>query len=166
MKRAKITDRTAFAQRTKNKFLKGPWGKAFIEEFEDNQNFRKLWWGQTKYIVLGTASMTALKNTQNAMGKRIVDTTVHFIEYNKGEDGTGREIMIDLFNVINFRRDETYSYKRCLDLFGLFCITKELNSTLKMKTQNNLAGKDYGETVNEVRLELEGNILQDKISSA
>jgi hypothetical protein len=75
MKKAKITDKSKFAQRVKKEFLKGPWGEEFIKTYEQTANFKNLWWGRTKYLVLATASMTALKNTRNAMGKRIVDTT-------------------------------------------------------------------------------------------
>eukprot|EP00978_Attheya_sp_CCMP212_P027117 scaffold90406_cov26-Attheya_sp.AAC.1 len=63
-----------FAKRIKKEFLKGPWGEEFITNFEDPLNFKNLWWGKTEYIVLGTALMTALKNTRNAMSKRIIDT--------------------------------------------------------------------------------------------
>eukprot|EP00978_Attheya_sp_CCMP212_P004847 scaffold10661_cov50-Attheya_sp.AAC.1 len=75
MKNAKITEKTSVAKRIKKEFLKGPWGEEFITKFEEPLNFKNLWWGKTEYIVLGTASMTALKNTRNAMSKRIIDTT-------------------------------------------------------------------------------------------
>jgi hypothetical protein len=58
------------------------------------------------------------------------------------------------------------SFKICMDLFGSFCTKKEVNSTLNQKTQMNLAGKDYKDAVRKVQKELEGSILQDKISSA
>eukprot|EP00978_Attheya_sp_CCMP212_P019621 scaffold55229_cov24-Attheya_sp.AAC.1 len=66
MKNAKITEKTPFAKRIKKEFLKGQWGEEFITKFEEPK---------TEYIVLGTASMTALKNTRNGMSKRIIDTT-------------------------------------------------------------------------------------------
>eukprot|EP00978_Attheya_sp_CCMP212_P001238 scaffold2583_cov35-Attheya_sp.AAC.1 len=139
MKQANITEKCHFSQRVKTEFLKGPWGKEFIKEFEDNKNFKKLWWGQTKYIVLGTASRTALKNTQNMMAKRIVDTTERFIESNKGEKRTKQKIMTDIFDSVHFGRAQTDPYKR----------------------------KDYEEVVIKVRKELEGcNLLQNKISPA
>jgi len=31
MKKAKITDKSKFAQRVKKEFLKGPWGEEFIK---------------------------------------------------------------------------------------------------------------------------------------
>eukprot|EP00978_Attheya_sp_CCMP212_P010461 scaffold25358_cov31-Attheya_sp.AAC.1 len=93
MKNAKITEKTPFAKRIKKEFLKGPWGEEFITKFEEPLNFKNLWWGKTEYIVLGTASMTALKNTRNAMSKRIIDTTECFIENNLGADGSNKEIM-------------------------------------------------------------------------
>eukprot|EP00978_Attheya_sp_CCMP212_P034383 scaffold143853_cov46-Attheya_sp.AAC.1 len=93
----------------------------------------------------------------------MVDTTECFIESNKGEDGTGQGIMSDIFDAVHFGWAQTDSYKRCLDLFGSFCTTKEINSTLKMRTQNKEAGKDYEEVVIKVRKELKGNLLQNKI---
>jgi hypothetical protein len=75
MKVAQINEKTQFAQRIKTEFLKGKWSKEFLVEFQDPTNFKKLWWGETNYISLGTASMTALKITRNAMAKRVVDTT-------------------------------------------------------------------------------------------
>ena len=75
MKVAQINEKTQFAQRIKTEFVKGKWSKEFLVEFQDPTNFKKLWWGETNYISLGTASMTALKITRNAMAKRVVDTT-------------------------------------------------------------------------------------------
>jgi hypothetical protein len=75
MKTAQIHEKTQFAQRIKTEFLKGKWSKEFVNEFQDPTNFKKLWWGETPYISLGTQSMTALKVTRNAMAKRVVDTT-------------------------------------------------------------------------------------------
>ena len=75
MKTAQIHEKTQFAQRIKTEFLKGKWSKEFVKEFQDPTNFKKLWWGETPYISLGTQSMTALKVTRNAMAKRVVDTT-------------------------------------------------------------------------------------------
>jgi len=75
MKAAQINEKTQFAQRIKIEFLKGKWSKEFVKEFQDPTNFKKLWWGETNYIPLGVASMTALKETRNAMAKRVVDTT-------------------------------------------------------------------------------------------
>ena len=75
MKAAQINEKTQFAQRIKIEFLKGKWSKEFVKEFQDPTNFKKLWWGETNYISLGIASMTALKVTRNAMAKRVVDTT-------------------------------------------------------------------------------------------
>ena len=196
MKRAKITDKTKFAQRIKEEFLKGPWDEDFITTYEEPANFKKLWWGQTKYLVLGNASMTALKNTRNAMGKRIVDTTgneiivmyhwnnlwcqrltlqlfgkcimqlARFIENNEGSDGTGNQIKKDIYNAVNSGRTEDEAFRKCMDLFGSFCTKKETNSTLTQKTQMNLAGKSYQDCVNEIHKELEGCLLQEKISSA
>ena len=75
MKTARVHDKTQFAQRIKTEFLKGGWSKEFIEKFKDDKNFKMLWWGETKYLSLGTLSMTALKVTRNQLAKRVVDTT-------------------------------------------------------------------------------------------
>eukprot|EP00978_Attheya_sp_CCMP212_P006039 scaffold13574_cov44-Attheya_sp.AAC.5 len=74
MKTAQIHEKTQFAQRIKTEFLKGKWSKELVKEFQDPTNFKKLWWGETPYISLGTQFMTALKVTRNAMAKRVVDT--------------------------------------------------------------------------------------------
>eukprot|EP00978_Attheya_sp_CCMP212_P040490 scaffold221418_cov54-Attheya_sp.AAC.3 len=63
MKQARITEKTKFAMIIKKGVLEGKWNKAFVKEFEDSNKFKKLWWGETKYIALGTASMTALEVT-------------------------------------------------------------------------------------------------------
>eukprot|EP00978_Attheya_sp_CCMP212_P011702 scaffold28992_cov55-Attheya_sp.AAC.2 len=111
--------------------------------------------------------MTALKYTRNAMAKRIVDTAERFIENNLGDDGSNMEIMEHLISATSAGRGRVpESFTTCMDLFGSFCTKKELNSTLHLKTQMNLAGKDYNEAVKKVQKELEGNLLQDKISSA
>eukprot|EP00978_Attheya_sp_CCMP212_P022641 scaffold67832_cov49-Attheya_sp.AAC.1 len=106
---AKITDKTPFAKRIKKEFLKGPWGEEFITKYEDPLNFKNLWWGTTNYIVLGTASMTALKYTQNAMAKRTVDTAERFIENNLGDDGSNTEIMEHLMSVNGAGRGKDYN---------------------------------------------------------
>ena len=40
MKKAKITDKSKFAQRVKKEFLKGPWGEEFIKTYEETANSR------------------------------------------------------------------------------------------------------------------------------
>jgi hypothetical protein len=74
--------------------------------------------------------------------------------------------MEHLMSVSCAGRGTPEGFKKCLDLFGSFCTKKEYNSTLNLKTQMNLAGKDYTEAVKKLRKELEGNLLEDKISSA
>eukprot|EP00978_Attheya_sp_CCMP212_P030008 scaffold108912_cov35-Attheya_sp.AAC.2 len=101
MKNAKITDRTPFAKRIKKEFLKGPWGEEFITKFEEPLHFINLWWGETEYISLGTAAMTALKYTRNATAKRTVDTAECFIENNLGADGSNTDIIEHLMCVSN-----------------------------------------------------------------
>jgi hypothetical protein len=74
--------------------------------------------------------------------------------------------MKDLDAATKFGRSSETSFKNCLALFGSFGTKKELNSTFLQKTQNNLSGKSYIHAVEAVHKELEGHLLEDKISSA
>eukprot|EP00978_Attheya_sp_CCMP212_P014464 scaffold36894_cov64-Attheya_sp.AAC.1 len=167
---AQINEKTQFAQRIKTEFLKGKWSKEFVKEFQDPTNFKKLWWGETNYISLGTVSMTmtALKVTRNAMAKRVVYTTARFIDNNLKHGKRGNEILImkDIDEAMKFGRTSETSYKNCLVLFGSFGTKKGLSSTLLQRTQNNLSGKNYKHAVQTVHKELEGHLLEDKILSA
>eukprot|EP00978_Attheya_sp_CCMP212_P003861 scaffold8209_cov32-Attheya_sp.AAC.1 len=101
------------------------------------------------------------------MAKRVVDTTVRFIGNNIGTSKIGNEIMKDLDAATEFGRTSETSFKNCLHLIGSFGTKKELSSsTLFQRTQNNLSGKNYKHAVKTVHKELEGHLLEDKISSA
>jgi hypothetical protein len=85
---------------------------------------------------------------------------------NLGEDKRGGTIMKHIQEATEFGRASEISFRICLPLFGSFGTKKETNSTLLHRTQNNLSGKDYNDTLRKVHEELSGSILGEKISAA
>ncbi len=74
--------------------------------------------------------------------------------------------MKDLDLATKFGREKETSYKNCLQLFGSFGTQKEQTSTILQRTQNNLSGKDYDKAIELVHKEMEGYLIEEKISSA